>query len=151
MPLYRYVQYLYKWERSHPKEKSVWEVTDPTPKRNLVKEWHILINLDGSHPEENFSWEDSWITETNNFFNPMVSKLLLPTPPPPPPPTTTTLTVLGPDGFAAGNKFIEPEKNLVWSRLTCSHGYLWSLRCEWYIPRYAGFGSTVCPSMALDG
>ncbi len=96
MPLYRYVQY--KWERSHPEEKSVG-VTDPTPKRNLVKEWHISINLDGSHPEENFSWEDSWTTETNIFFKPMVSKLLPPTTPPPP---TTTLTVLGPDGFAAG-------------------------------------------------
>ncbi len=36
MPLYRYV-HVYKWERSHPKEKSVWGGTDPTPKRNLVK------------------------------------------------------------------------------------------------------------------
>ncbi len=106
MPLYRYVQY--KWEISHPEEKSVWGVTDPTPKRNLVKEWHILINLDGSHPEENFSWEDSWIMETNNFFKPMVSKLLPPTTPTPTTTTTTTLTVLRPDGFAAGKK---KEKN----------------------------------------
>ncbi len=43
--------------------------------------------------------------ETNIFFKPMVSKLLPPTTPTPPPPTTTTtLTVLGPDGFAAGKK-----------------------------------------------
>ena len=32
-------------------------MTDPTPKRNLVKERQILINLDGSHPEENYGWE----------------------------------------------------------------------------------------------
>ncbi len=63
---------------SHPEEKSGQGVTDPTPKRNLVKERQILINLDGSHPKDNFSWEDSWITETNIFFKPMVSKLLPP-------------------------------------------------------------------------
>ncbi len=63
---------------SHPEEKSGQGVMDPTPKRNVVKEQQILINLNGSHPEENLSWEDSWITETNNFFKPMVSKLLPP-------------------------------------------------------------------------
>ncbi len=43
-------------DRSHPEEKSGQGVTDPTPKRNLVKERQIVINLDGSHPEENFGW-----------------------------------------------------------------------------------------------
>ncbi len=31
-------------------------VIDPTPKRNLVKGRQILIDRDGSHPEENFGW-----------------------------------------------------------------------------------------------
>ncbi len=35
-------------------------MTDPTPKRNLVKERPILKNLDGSHPEENYGWKDRW-------------------------------------------------------------------------------------------
>ncbi len=38
---------------SNPEEKSGHGVTDPTPKRNLVKK----VNLDGSHPEENYGWE----------------------------------------------------------------------------------------------
>ena len=42
---------------SHPEEKSGKGVTDPTPKRNLVKERQILIDCDGSHPEENFGWD----------------------------------------------------------------------------------------------
>ncbi len=51
-------QYICKGERSHPKEKSGQEATDPTPKRNLVKEWwipprrEIWSGSDGSHPEE---------------------------------------------------------------------------------------------------
>ena len=48
------------WSRSagsHPEEKSGLGTPDPTPKRNLVWEWQILINLDGSHPEENYGWE----------------------------------------------------------------------------------------------
>ncbi len=30
---------------------------DPTPKKNLVNGRQIVINLDGSHPEENLEWE----------------------------------------------------------------------------------------------
>ncbi len=48
---------LLKSLRSHPKEKSGLGTPDPTPKRNLVKERQFLINLDGSHPEENYGWE----------------------------------------------------------------------------------------------
>ncbi len=48
---------LIKEPRSHPEEKSGLGMPDPTPKRNLVKERPILINLDGSHPEENYGWE----------------------------------------------------------------------------------------------
>ena len=43
--------------RSHPEGKSGLGLPDPTPKRNLVKERQILINLDGSHPKENYVWE----------------------------------------------------------------------------------------------
>ncbi len=56
--------------RSHPEEKSDLGTPDPTPKKNVVKERQILINLDrshpeekfgqgatGSHPEENYGWE----------------------------------------------------------------------------------------------
>ncbi len=42
---------------SHPEKKSGQGVTDPTPKRNLVKEQQILTNLNGSHPEENYGWD----------------------------------------------------------------------------------------------
>ncbi len=42
---------------SHPEEKSGLGLPDPTPKENLVKERQILINFDGSHPEENYGWE----------------------------------------------------------------------------------------------
>ena len=30
---------------------------DPTPKRNLVNGRQIMIDSDGSHPEENLGWE----------------------------------------------------------------------------------------------
>ncbi len=42
---------------SHPKEKYEFGVTDPTPKRNLVKE-------PGSHPEENLGWENRKAKDT---------------------------------------------------------------------------------------
>ncbi len=48
------------WSRftgSHFKEKSGLGSLDPTPKRNLVKERQILINLNGSHPKENYGQE----------------------------------------------------------------------------------------------
>ncbi len=48
---------LFKSLRSHPEEKSGLGLPDPTPKRNLVKGRQILINHDGSHPEENYGWE----------------------------------------------------------------------------------------------
>ncbi len=52
-------------KRSHPKEKSGQGATDlslsiptdPTPKRNLVRERQSLIDPYGSHPEGNFGWE----------------------------------------------------------------------------------------------
>ncbi len=68
---------------------------DPTPKRNLVKERQILKDLDRSHPEENYGWEIRGREQTTRDDQ---------TSPPPTTTTTTrtTLTVLGPDGFAAG-------------------------------------------------
>ncbi len=71
---------------SHPKEKYEFGVTDPTPKRNLVKE-------PGSHPEENLGWENRKAKDME-----VGQQTALP------PTTTTTLTVLRPDGFAAGKK-----------------------------------------------
>ncbi len=49
---------------SHPKEKSDFWVTDPTLKRNLVKELRIPPQREiwskspGSHPEENLGWDN---------------------------------------------------------------------------------------------
>ena len=79
---------------------------DPTPKRNLVKEQQILINLNGSHPEENYGWEIRGREQATRVDQT----------------TTTTVTVLGPDGFAAGKN----EKNLpkdVWE--------LWELKRQY--------------------
>ncbi len=68
---------------------------DPTQKRNMVKEQQILINLDRSHPEENYGWDIRGREQTTRLDQTS------------PPPTTTrttitTHTVLRPDGFAAG-------------------------------------------------
>ncbi len=49
----------------------------------------------GSHPKENLGWEN------RKARDPQVGHQTAP------PPTTTTLTVLGPDGFAAGKNYLE--------------------------------------------
>ncbi len=98
---------------------------DPTSKRNLVKERQILKDLDGSHPEENYGWEISGREQTTRDDQ---------TSPPPTTTTTTTtrtrtrttrttLTVLGPDGFAAGKKggHISWNHSEIWSTLQLSH------------------------------
>ncbi len=52
------------------------------------------INLDGSHPKENYGWEIIGREQTTRVDQTS----------PTPTTTTTTLTVIGPDGFAAGKK-----------------------------------------------
>ena len=55
----------FKWKEEIPPRREIWSgsnrswsiPTDPTPKRNLVREQQILINPDGSHPEGNFGWD----------------------------------------------------------------------------------------------
>ncbi len=100
-----------KSPRSHPKEKSGQRAPDPTPKRNLVKEPRI--------PPRREIWSKSPRIPPQRKFRvgeleiqKLVIKLL-----PPPTTTTTTLTVLGPDGFAAGKKDLRlPKKSSEWKR-----------------------------------
>ncbi len=91
---------------------------DPTPKRNLIRDRRIPPRREirskspGSHPEGNLGWENRM--EKKKWRWPWPKKVDLglrstlrswPQSSPPPPTTTTTtttLTVLWPDGFAAG-------------------------------------------------
>ncbi len=92
---------------------------NPTPKRNLVID-RSLIDPAGSHPEENYGWEMKRegkcklgleqkkklnfktisISRQYKFSSGWDPDLV------PPHPTPTTLTVLRPDGFAAGKNVV---------------------------------------------
>ncbi len=75
---------------------------DPTPKRNLIFESQIPPRREiwsispGSHPEENLGWKNRKARDLEVVHQTA----------PPPPTTTTTLTVLRPDGFAAGKNVV---------------------------------------------
>ncbi len=109
---------------------------DPTPKRIWIWEQQILIDPDGSHPEEKYGQgatdldRSRWIPPRRNFWvgikeyigQPKKLTLTFGTaglplrswpqssPPPTTTTTTTTLTVLWPVGFAAGKHPRQEQK-----------------------------------------
>ncbi len=87
---------------SHPEEKSVFSVTDPTPKRNLIFQSQIspLREIWSKSPESHL--KENLGRENRKARDPEVSHQTAPPPTTTTTTTTTTLTVLRPDGFAAG-------------------------------------------------
>ncbi len=84
-----------------PTKREILLESDPTPnkilcgKRDDKTNSRLVMTIwDGSHPEENYEWEEEQPSWTTNYF-----KLV-----PHTPPTTTTPTFSWPDGFAAGKK-----------------------------------------------